>query len=168
MRFANKHGQLQFFNQYVIDLLDDCQVFFLDSQINGTVFIIQRLWKVVLVYPDFAQDQNFLDVIGSLRSVWTYSGFIVNTMDLEKTFLALLFMAMQDQFMSLNLVLKQNRYKPILCIVPSRIMLHQWKKRIEKFLIPTLIVTHGIRQFNMKSNWVLATAMKNALNKLDQ
>lgn len=77
-------------------------------------------------------------------------------------------MAMQGKFISLNLVPKQDNYKPILCIVSTRIVLHQWKKKTEKFPTLIFIITYEKKQSNIKNNWVLATAIKNALEKFNQ
>ena len=96
----------------------------------------------------------------SLQSVQTFDGFVVDTMGLGKIYLALLFFVFQACFLSANLVPNQTIYKPTLCIVPSEIVLHQWKEAIEKFPTLILIIAYGERQLSTRSNWISATAMR--------
>lgn len=98
----------------------------------------------------------------SLQSVQMFDDFVVDTIELRKTYLALLFLTFQAHFLSANLMPNQTAYKPILCVVSSGIVLHQWKETIEKFPTLIFIVAHGERQLSTGSNWISATAMREA------
>lgn len=59
-------------------------------------------------------------------------------------------------------------FKPILCVVPSGLVLFQWLEGLEKFPNLVIIVGYGEQPpaSSSKRQWVSATAMKEAPNNL--
>lgn len=114
MKTVGNHGPAQILSKRATDLLDDCKETFLDNQINGVEFMLQRSCGKIPINANRSSDKNVADATKSLKSVQTYDEFVVNTMGFGKT-----------------------------CITPSGVVLHQWQEAITKFPNLTLIIPHG-------------------------
>lgn len=141
---------------------------FLDSQINGAVFMIQRSCGTIPINKDRQSEEEILSTASDLESVQTYGGLVVDTMGFGKTFTGLLFVAYYSLCAAEGLIVNLEEHRPTLCVGPSGIVLHQWREAISKFpsLIP--IIAHGEKPSNPKfaRNWVSATAMREAPRRL--
>lgn len=162
MKFAGKHGQTKVLDLSSGSLWPGCPVQFLDSQINGAVFMLQRSCGTIPIDKDRSMDTKLHEIATSLRSVQTYGGFLVDTMGFGKTFTALLFLSYYVKCTSQALIPSQTGFRPTLCIVPSGVLLHQWTQAIEKFPELTLIIAHGEKPPSGNANWVSATNMRQA------
>jgi SNF2 family DNA or RNA helicase len=115
--------------------------------------------------PERAKDSKLAGAAAKLESVQTYGGIIVDTMGFGKTYTSLLFLAVYAQSLSFS---NTQSHRPALCIAPSGIVLHQWQEAICKFPSLVLIIAYGERATasRLSSNWVSATAMREAPHKL--
>jgi hypothetical protein len=159
-KFASKHGQAKVLDRSTCSTIPGCKVSFLDSQINGAVFMLQRSCGTVPITAQFIQDEAICKAASDLKSCRTWGGFVLDTMGFGKTYMALLFLnyyAMHAR--------PTNGYRPHLIVVPSGIVLDQWIKAIyDAFPDLTLILAHGERPHAAKyaQNWISATAMREA------
>ena len=168
MKFISKHGQAQLLDRSVCTLIGDCKVSFLDSQINGAVFMLQRSCGRIPIDSGRVNDPELAKAAKKLESIQTFGGIVVDTMGFGKTYTALLFLAYYARCMTERDVNIIAAHRPALCIAPSGIVLHQWQEEIIQFPTITLIIAHGDRPINAKFaiNWVSATAMREAPRKL--
>ena len=88
-------------------------------------------------------------------------------MGLSKTHTTLLFMAYYATVAAEQRLQNQVNFCPILCIVPSGMVLHQWSEAIQLFLGLTLIIVHGNKLRGEGANWVSAKAIRNAPTNLE-
>lgn len=88
-------------------------------------------------------DKNLKEAAERLQCACTYGGLLVDTMGLEKTLTALLFMAYYAMIAAENRLLDQAGFKPILAVVPSGMVLHQWKASCKNFQNLVVIVAYG-------------------------
>lgn len=77
MKFHSKHGQAQILDRSTCELIGDRQVTFLDSEVNGAVFMAQRSWGSIPLDGQRADDQNLIETVKRLDRICTFGGFIV-------------------------------------------------------------------------------------------
>lgn len=93
MHFYEKYKNAKILNKNWFLFLSSYTINFLNSQINGAMFIIMRLWGKIsfnLTQPNF---KNLTAAIIQLQSVQIFNGFLIDTMEFEKTYTILLFLA---------------------------------------------------------------------------
>lgn len=93
MHFYEKHGDAKILDKSRSSLLPGCAISFLDSQINGTVFMMMRSWGRIPINPTRPNFEDLIAAVNRLQSVQTFGGFLVDTMGFGKTYTALLFLA---------------------------------------------------------------------------
>ena len=89
MEFAENHRNT-LSEKYKCIIFSTTKITFLDSQINGAVFMIQRTYGFISLPKVLTQQKSVATAALNLASICT-KGVIVDTMGLEKTLLALLF-----------------------------------------------------------------------------
>lgn len=156
------HGQSKILPKFQSLLLPNCKVEFLDSQVTGAVYMVQKTYGG---FPELDDDRGRCDAAKKLESLATFGGIIVDTMGLGKTYLALLY---------LNLMAVHGRrdsHRPSLILTPSGIVLSQWAIAISKsFPDLNLIVAHGGKPTSLKyaNAWVSGKAMEMAPTNLSK
>ena len=86
---SSSHGVARILPKSQCSALPSCRVQFLDTQITGAVFMIQRtLGRVPLSGAHTPEAER---ASGDLESLTTHGGIVADTMGLGKTYLALLF-----------------------------------------------------------------------------
>lgn len=164
MTHTSKHDQAKHLDKSTTSLLGRCEVSFLDNQINGAVFMIQRSCGIIPVNRERTSVITVICAAEELESVRTFGSLVVDIMGFGKTLTELLFLAYYALCAAQDVIPSQTEHRPALCVAPSGIVLHQWQKAIAQF--PTLIsiIAHGEKSSNPKfaNNWVSATAMREA------
>lgn len=163
MTVVGKHGQAKILNRSVCNVIPQCKVEFLDSQVNGAVFMLQRTLGSIPVATKFADDAHMRGIAAKLKSVQTHGGIVVDTMGFGKTYTALLFAAYHAAYAPHTGTSGKPVHRPILCIVPAGVVLQQWQDAIkDKFLSLNIIVAHGERPNDAKlsMHWVSAMAVR--------
>lgn len=122
-----------FLDRSVCTLIGDCNIIFLDNQINGAVFMMQRSWRAIPLNWEGAEDTSLINTVNYLLSIKTFGGFIVDTIGFGKMFTVLLFLAYQACCAALNILSNQESHRPTLYLVPGGVNLHQWASVIENF-----------------------------------
>jgi hypothetical protein len=137
---------------FTCSLLPKCQVKFLDTQITGAVWILQRLLGFVPRYPGL-DDQNHNEARLRLRSVPIGSAIYADMTGLGKTLttclaLSLLLKAIDEG----QVALRSNEYMPSFCFAPSAVVLKQWHKTLkDNFPELSVLVSATVPQ-----SWVIA------------
>lgn len=141
MHFSEKYENTKILEKCWSSLLLDCQISFLDCQINGAVFMIMQLWGKISIDSTCPNFENVKAAVDYLQSVQTFDGFLVNTIGFGKTFTALLFVAYQAFCAKALLFPGLTIFQPTLCVVSSGLVLFQWLDNLDKF--PNLVVIVG-------------------------
>ena len=134
-----------------------CKTEFLDTQITGAVFMLQRTFGEISL-PQ-APPEESLCAAERLKALITHGGIVTDTIGLGKIFLALLYLNYAAVY-QLRAV-----YKPSLILSSNGVVLNQWQQAIRKnFPDLTIVLTHGERpqEAIMANNWVSAFAMRQA------
>lgn len=145
---ARNHGTSHLLQKFKSLILPNCGVTFLDSQVTGAVYMIQKTFG----HWPYPIDES---IAQGLRCLATHGRFIVNTMGLGKTFFALFYLnilAVHGPFVA--------PFQPTLILAPSDVVLHQWLEAIYRFF-PDLkiIVTHGHKPIESKYADLLVSAL---------
>ncbi|KAL8841352.1 MAG: hypothetical protein Q9170_000983 [Blastenia crenularia] len=165
MRTVGKHGQLKILDQSTCDTLPDCKGTFLDSQITGAAFMLQRSYGYIPVDKARAEDSEVAKACESLKSIKTGGGFLVDATGFGKTDTACLFAAQHGLYGD-----HSNGHKPMLLVVPNGAVFGQWASKLRsQFPSLNLIISNEDRPSETKylSSWVSSTAMREAPEKLD-
>jgi hypothetical protein len=92
MQRSRTHDQIDVLKKHVSFVLLNCKLFFLNSQMNETAFMLQRTLDRISLAFELEDNQAAVSVVKKLKSVQTFDEIIVDTMSLNKTYLALLFL----------------------------------------------------------------------------
>lgn len=166
MRTVGKHETLNELDVSVCDTLPGCDIRFLDSQINGAAFMLQRSLGYIPISPERATDEEISTATKSLDSICTQGGYLVDSTDFGKTMTALLFANYYAEYAD-----HSTGHRPISIITPNGAVLGQWvdiKCRHFRGLTPILSCDDRPPQPKYLSNWVSSTAMREAPGCLDQ
>ena len=165
MKTVGKHGQAEILDQSKCTTLPRCKASFLDSQVTGAVFMLQRSYGYVPVDSVRANDPEVAKACESLNSVKTGGGYLVDVTGFGKTDTACLFVSQHALYSG-----HSTGHRPTLIVVPNGAVFSQWQGKIyEKFPDLTLIVSNDDRPSEAKylQSWVSSTAMREAPSKLD-
>lgn len=135
--------------------LPTCRVEFLDTQITGAVFMLQRTFGSIPLPSDSTDEVH--KAAGSLTGPRTHGGIITDTMGLGKTFLALLFV----NYCAVHGTPLVN--KPTLILAPNGVVLGQWLDAIYQFFPDlAIILVHSEKPTDAKfaNCWVPVHAMR--------
>jgi hypothetical protein len=91
MQRSRTHDQIDVLKKHVSFVLFNCKLFFLNSQMNETAFMLQCTFNQISLAFELEDNQAAMSVVKKLKSVQTFDEIIVNTMNLDKTYLVLLF-----------------------------------------------------------------------------
>jgi SNF2 family DNA or RNA helicase len=119
--------------------------------------------------PHLAEKPDIKDAAQRLESIQTFGGIVSDTMGFGKTITALLFMSYYALYCPHIIKNRELNHRPILCLVPSGVVLNQWAYELKKtFTDLELITGHGIKPLTPEylQNWVSATAMREAPGNL--
>jgi hypothetical protein len=163
MQRSRTHNQIDVLKKHVSFVLFNCKLFFLNSQMNETAFMLQCTFDRISLVLELENNQVAVNVVKKLKSVQTFDEIIVDTMNLNKTYFALLFlnyMIVHCQF--------DDMHRFILILAFNEVMLCQWMNVIRNhFFDLKLIVAHDekSKSRNAKS-WINFLIMKKVLQKL--
>ena len=162
MEFSAFHGTMKTLEKHRCTHLPNCRATFLDPQINGAVFMLQRTFGHVPLPPEHSENETMMNLQRKLRGLPTHGGIIVDATGLGKTFLTLLYLSYVAAFNP------WTEHKPMLILTPSAIILSQWHDAmLKEFPDLTVIVAHGETTDVYKSrHWVSAAAMRDAPRRL--
>ena len=143
MTFASTHGQSKTLPKFNCSAIPTCKVQFLDTQITGAAFMLQRTIGYI---PPTKHDVSHNDPESArLSSLVTHGGIVADTMGLGKTFLALLFINY------LALYGQPCQHKPTLILAPNGVVLNQWLEAIYRsFPDLAILLVHGERPSSVK------------------
>ena len=163
MKFKKHHEQVQLLKKHVCITLKKCNVFFLDSQINNVVWMLMRIYEMISL-TSAIKSKLMIDVVHQhLRSVQTKKNFIVDIMNLKKTFLTLLYLF----YMTLHE--SRKKHKSILILTSSAMILNQWMKIIQNhFQDLIVIVAHEAQSSKLRltQNWMFVKTVREISNKI--
>ena len=91
MKVTGKHGLHKDLNQSIATTLPKCTANFLDTQITGAAFMLQRTYGYILVSAERANDLQVAAALRQMRSIRTYGGYLVDVTGLGKTDTSLLY-----------------------------------------------------------------------------
>lgn len=160
MRTVGKHEPLKQLDVSECDTLPGCDVRFLDSQINGAAFMLQRSLGKIPVSAERGKDAQIADAVESLESVRTYGGYLGDGTGFGKTMTALLFASYFAKYAD-----HSNGHRPMIIITPNGAVFGQWIDvmwRRSKDL--TVIISNDDKPPNTRylKHWVSSTAMREA------
>lgn len=165
MRTVGKHGHHKKLDVSVCDTLSGCDVQFLDSQINGAAFMMQRSTGGIPVSPERASLPDVAEACKRLTSIQTFGGWLVDATGFGKTITCLLFVSQWALYSD-----HSQGHKPTLIVVPNGAVFAQWCEAIwDHFRDIELIISNDIKPAEAKymNNWVSSTAMREAPSKVD-
>lgn len=163
MSQTSYHGVAQILPKFRCNALPDCRAEFLDTQITGAVFMLQRSNSSIPMPPSPTPETD--NAAAELQALATHGGIIADTMGLGKTYLALLFVNYTAIYQ------KRTEHKPCIILTPNGVVLTQLLQAIRK-LFPdfTPILTHSERPTKaaISNQWVSAITMQQASHDLRQ
>ena len=165
MRTVGKHGHHRKLDVSVCDTLPGCDIKFLDSQINGAAFMMQRSTGAIPVSPERASLPEVAAARERLISIQTFGGWLVDATGFGKTITCLLFVSQWALYSD-----HSKGHKPILIVVPNGAVFAQWCETLwEHFRDLLLIISNDVKPAESKylNNWVSSTAMREAPLKVD-
>ncbi|MCJ1387691.1 hypothetical protein MMC18_000534 [Xylographa bjoerkii] len=107
-------------------LLPDCSFEFLDSQINGAAYMLQRTHGTIPVPSAHSNNSVTAAAIRQLKSVKTFGGVIVDEPGFGKTPLALLFASYHALFASHMDETGAASHRPMLLVVLPSAVISPW------------------------------------------
>jgi SNF2 family DNA or RNA helicase len=155
--FVHKHGQAGVLDCNACSVIPGCTVAFLDSQINGAVWMVQKSTGQFPLAPGMSDNSNAIAAAEQISGIQTFGGLLVDGMGLGKTFTALLFLAYYAAYCP-----KIHGHRPTLILVPGGVVLCQWVQAFKQFPSLTMLLVHGERPTDpaLRSIWVSHTAMR--------
>lgn len=166
MKTTGKHGQKEDLDVSTCMTLPGCDIKFLDSQINGAMFMAQRSTGGPIIGEDRQSSAELDEAKSELESLTTGGGYLVDSTGLGKTITALLFVS---QF-----ALHHDHkgvHRPTLITVPNGAVFSQWVDTIwEHFQDLNVIISNDDKPMDAKyaQNWISSTAVREAPKNLDQ
>ena len=146
LRTVAKHGQLQALDVSECDLLPGCDIRFLDSQITGFTFMIQRSMGGVPVPDGKENDPDVLAAVQRLKSIRTLEGYLFDGTGFGKTITALAFTSLYALYGD-----HSDGHRPILIVVPNGAVFSQWVDAIwEHFCNLRVIISNDDKPSDSK------------------
>ena len=145
--------------------LPGCDMTFLDSQITGMAFMLQRSTGGVPVSSQRAAIADIAEAQNKLRSIRSFGGFLVDVTELGKTDTSLGFASQYTLYADHG-----HCHKPLLIVVPNGAVFSQWSEKIyDHYKDLMLIISNDSKPSEAKflKDWVSATAMREAPDKLN-
>ncbi len=90
--FFEMHDQAGILKKHIATVLLNCKLEFLNSQINGVVFMLQRTLRIIPLVSELMKSAIAMNVTQKLKSVQTFEKVIVDTMRLRKIYLIYYFL----------------------------------------------------------------------------
>ena len=138
MNAIGKHEQSKILDQNKFTTLPKCKAEFLDSQVTGAAFMLQRIYGQVPVDTERAKDPEVTIASNKLKSVKTDGGYLVDVTGFGKTDTACLFLCQHALYGD-----HSAGHRPALIVVPNGVVFSQWQgKLFDKFPDLTLIVSN--------------------------
>jgi hypothetical protein len=125
IQFMKKHDQAKILEKHKVILIFNCQLNFLNSQLNEAVFMLQRILNKISFASKLINNENAMNVITRFKSVQTFENIIVDIMKLRKMYFAFLFLNYVVMHCSFD-----EFHKFTLIFISSEIVLNQWMKII--------------------------------------
>ena len=165
MKNVGKHGQHALLDQSLCSTLPGCKTAFLDSQVTGACFMLQRSTGGIPVSASRATEPAIARSCEQLRSIQTFGGYLVDVTGFGKTNTSLLFASQYALYANHG-----GFHRPMLIAVPNGAVFSQWQENIyNNFQDLFMILSNDDRPSEAKfyMNWVSSTAMREAPEKLD-
>jgi hypothetical protein len=158
-----KHDQTRIFEKYRVIVIFNCQLNFLNSQLNEVVFMLQKTLNNIFFASKLINNENAMNIITRFKIVQTFEDIIIDIMRLRKTYLALLFLNYVVMHCSFD-----ESHKFTLIFISSKVVLNQWVKAIRNhFSTLKFIIAHDERtDSRYVDSWVKTTTMKKIFKKL--
>lgn len=171
MKAVGHHGRAKELKTFTCLLLPRCTYTFLDTQINGAAFMLQRTHGYIPVAREWAEKSEVAAALEILKSVKTYGGIVADIPGLGKTATALLYMCLDALYATHVNEKGQVDHRPFLLLVPSGPVFNQWLQLITKhFNDLHLIISVGSRAPEPRFDrmWISSTAMQEAPHTLNR
>ena len=169
IKVVRKHEQAQVLDRSTCGLFLRCLITFLDSQINGAVFMLQRTLRKIPLTDKFTNQLKMQEIVKELESIKTSAGILIDIMGFRKTYMTLLFLSYYALYTPHTHMNGTLDHCLIICIVLSGIILNQWQTVIVKYFPHLhLIIGQGDQLTDKKyaQRWVSSLAMWEALKSL--
>jgi hypothetical protein len=158
-----KHDQTKILEKHRVIVIFNCQLNFLSSQLNETVFMLQKTLNNISFVSKLINNEDAMNIITKFKNFQTFENIIVDIMRLKKTYLVFLFLNYVVMHCSFD-----EFHKFTLIFISSEIVLNQWVKAIRNhFSNLKFIIAHDERT-NSKyvESWIKTTTMKKIFKKL--
>ncbi|MCJ1260141.1 hypothetical protein MMC24_007981, partial [Lignoscripta atroalba] len=132
-KVVRKHEQAQVLDRSTCGLFLRCLITFLDSQINGAVFMLQRTLRKIPLADKFTNQLKMQEIVKELESIKTSAGILIDIMGFRKTYTTLLFLSYYALYTPHTHMDGTLDHRLIICIVLSGIVLNQWQTVIVKY-----------------------------------
>ncbi|KAL8834745.1 MAG: hypothetical protein Q9170_003622 [Blastenia crenularia] len=164
MTVSGKHHTGETLDQNRCIPLPKCKAQFLDSQVTGATFILQRMYGTIPVGKDRSKLQDVARAVMQLESIRTCGGFLADITGLGKTDESLLALSWSAVYGD-----HTDGHRPHLAVVPNGTVFNQWQEKIwNDYRDLTLIVSNDNKPSDHRfaENWVSSTAMREAPDTL--
>ena len=92
MVYKSKHPPAQILDKNYRIFWPKCFIAFLDTQINGAMYMTQRTCGIIPITKAMRQASAVQATAAKLQNIKTFGGWVMDTMGLGKTFTSLLFL----------------------------------------------------------------------------
>ena len=164
-RTTEKHGQKLDLDKSQCGTIENCEVAFLDSQVNGAIFMAQRSVGGALIQEERLADPAVREAAEKLKCLATGGGYLVDSTGLGKTMTSCLFINQHAEHAD-----HKGVYRPTTVETPNGAVFSQWCDTLWdnfKGLVP--IISNDEKPYDpkFKNNWVSSTAMREAPDSLE-